>query len=677
MKFLSSSIVFIKNLNRSPITLLILFIGASYLFYVMYLGFTYQLGNPGGILQLSSYLIQGGMLCFLYYGYLATNDSVYLGKFNHQSLNLKNQSISYTSKITTILSINLIYCLISLMLISGIYYFRYHISEPTFYLDSTLFVFYYWFLTFGICTLFGFLIGLWIINPKLSFPIIIFLWLLFSPLNSYFLGSITKIFGFEIPKFLDISIDDPFKAFDPFSGLTVDNQDILLIPLILIILVVKVITSIRLKYDKSPYGKILSLICGIFIFLCLINITDLMIKQEGSNQHSFNPEAYQKEGYESNTLKTNTSVRKIKIKLEADSQYEIKVKIEFQDSIKSKRKSFFLYSGFDVIEVYGNKEKKIDFKQVGDEILLNNVEGHQTLTFKYRGNNVPYFFPSNDNIYLPYFSTWLPSQTSNLPFLYKGGSLLHQFANKEPKIQYELRYNGTNAIHTNLSKIGNNLYAGSSSKGISIISGDLISTNIRSSEVYYPSSWGQKTYGLQTYIKELEHYLNVLPSNSLNKVDNKDHKIFFIPISDWNTSLVSGDIWMNGKNIYIMVKPFDSFKPTSLNDLSALLPYQVAYGIVSSNQVQHQNESMKILFSLLMGTNINKQENEDSKMWKSIEVERIKSLDNNNETIQKLIDLDKSQKINDKFLSTWYRSLLSEQTISWDHLNKIIKEEIE
>ncbi|WP_195891705.1 ABC transporter permease [Bacillus ndiopicus] len=591
------------NIKNPFYTLSILF---SF-FYLIMIIHTYSISeitNPGNMLQLSSYLIQGLMIIFMFLGFQAIHQELNNNTYEVFKIIPKSIPIKLFGNIFTILIINLLFCLTSIIII----FFSYKYSGYTdsiFYYKSLLFVFEYWVLPFIISIFFGALYGL-LFRKNIGVAAILITCIILSPMNEKFINNFFKMFGFEkIPSFLILGQVYYEMPYNSFSGFYISFPDIIN-KIMWIILLISL--SLGIYFIKSNGYQKVVLICFIPIaYLFIMHIKDYSNENTLSDYHKryineLNYYAEEKQGKVNSGF--DYDIAKYVIDLKTSNTVDATVDIFFQNQIEGE-KSFALYHGFKITEIVDQNGNKLNHSQEGDFISVHILNPSISLTFKYIGKSSPYFPVSTNNVYLPFYFAWIPSNTLNAAFKYIYESNYRLPQQPKNNIEYILFYEGASPINTNLA-FKDNHYEGISDSGIYIINGELKTIEFDNKIISYPLTWENSMGKLKDYLSIFTHLFE--QANNLFDLNiSMPDKISFIPVRGANDNYISEFMWYHPNEIFIIVDPYENHDKNTLDILKKRISYDLIGSLLWKRQgLAYDNYEIVTLFNILVGIQLNK-----------------------------------------------------------------------
>jgi len=130
-----------------------------------------------------------------------------------------------------------------------------------------------------------------------------------------------------------------------------------------------------------------------------------------------------------------------------------------------------------------------------------------SLIFTYKMDDSAFLPVSKDYLFLPSYINWLPKRESKNQLIYDESIERESLSimNSEPA-DYTLTINGRveeSTVYTNLTQQKNNVYSGTSKKGITLIAGAINKEIIDDKLIVYPQSWSDILVEWPAYEKAL------------------------------------------------------------------------------------------------------------------------------------------------------------------------------
>ncbi len=679
-----NSILFFGRLNfRNPLYILSMIIGFLYLSVIIYTYSSSELTNPGNMLQLSSFLIQGYMLIFMFLGFQSINLE-YINCSKDLFLTIpKSFNIKIAGNFMFINITNFLLSLISLILILLTYKIT-GFSFSTFYLTSIYFVIIYWFIPGLISSLIGGVFAL-LLSKKISVAAIVSTWLLISPMNIYFSNSFFVLLGFDyLPGFLHLGVPDPEMSYHAFSGFVFTKEDFInkiswILLLTLIFLLVFFQKNARYKNIKIFVGLVV--IFGLFIGFTQFFSMETKINPTKFNQRNINELNYYGETqFNQITQEQSFKIKKYDVNLEISDELDAIVHLFFEGKEEG-NKLFSLYHGFNVTKIEDEYGELIDYNQQLDLLEVKLEQPTEEIKISYAGVSSPYMDVNNDFAYLPFYFAWIPLKQTNPTMRYTYHSN-HRLPNQPNEyIEYNLKYAGPKGIYTNLKEIRKGVYSGVSSTGISLIYGELSQKEVNNYTITFPLTWENSIKFVKSYLDQLEKTFDLINNLFLVEQQSLPKDILFIPARGANDTLSSETMWYkSGEELLILISPYEHHDNQTFKEKEYLIAYEMLSALLWKKQgVVYQDYDISIIFNSLTGRYVNEKLGvveppySENDFW--IE-EVLHNITNKNDKriIQNIISFvssDSSKEI-ESFLVGW-SDLLKEKEVDWKSVDNLLE----
>ncbi|QNK89855.1 hypothetical protein H7992_09510 [Sporosarcina sp. resist] len=649
----------------------------TYVAYVLY-KLMFELNDMGNAIQLSSFVIQSGMLFFMLLGYRFANKNTKVAFL----LNTEKKSLFklHLSSILLFLSIG-VFFVFSVIGFTSVYYYKIY-STNHFYSESALFLINQWLLPFLIMGLIGYLVGL-NSNSKFAYAVLILIWTLMSPTNQDFIFHLlanTKLLeGNSLLRNLNIGISEPSKLYHPFLGTELYwTKKGLFLFFLLGLNFLSILTCARQGLRKLN----LSFFIMSLVVYSLIPVTSTTSLNSELLIEDFKSDIqyYSQERVSSDKSLFDYKIDNYDITIKNYEDFVVDLNMDISD-VKQNQVAFTLYRGFKISEINilkGSTVKKATFTQDGDHTLViipQKLMGKSiTLNVKYIGSSTFSNPLSNKHVYLPSDFAWIPSNRSdNTHFVFSNLYLNNSFHLKH-KTPFRLTYEGVNKPDfINLDSIRDSYYEGVTS-GVTLISGE-IDHRISNGkyDVYFPISWFNYEREIDNYLNEFEKTLSAY-NRILNTSYTMPETIILLP------SLALNDTFMftktNSDKEHLIVQ-IDPNQLTQSRPLNTNIPYQIdaAFG---NNTFYDKPEKFAqwILFNSLLGSNLSGQLDDHSssivfkKFQQTLASPYVSS--KYKETFNTISQYN-NNRLSEDFLLKWKQLLSDDIEDDWNQLEELIK----
>ncbi|WP_174881662.1 hypothetical protein, partial [Metabacillus niabensis] len=380
----------------------------------------------------------------------------------------------------------------------------------------------------------------------------------------------------------------------------------------------------------------------------------------------------------------NIKIENVDILLTPKQNLELEVDVKIQNAGKKDLSKLFftLFHEFEVnqIEIEG---KNIDFLQAGDtvEVLLNEklkVGQRISLTFNYEGLQTNLYFGNQQAIYLPNHFAWIPSTNLAPAFdIVSNQKGLHRISHKymeETKYQLEINYN--KKIYTNLKNQTKNKWSGSSSSGITVISGMLNEKRDDNKTYIYPISWEESMQELKrfdTYVNTV--YKQVTTLLSMDNIE-KPKYVYFLPTLNISDTLIGESASIDDQSIIIGTPVYAEPDRNYFKDFIDDLTYEIIPAFTTKDLPYDKSQyEFNSLFNCVYSQTLNKQMglNDDTGFvnhFINYNLTKNEKVDSVLDGLRNWLKTDEATDSQHTFYKEWYK--LVREGKSWDDLNNLL-----
>lgn len=504
--------------------------------YLAYKG-RIDMNSPYDAVIATSYSVQAIMLGFMIIG-------IYMERKEEKGNMLEvlkgiNSAvfIKIIAKILAIITLILVYLIINFIVLI----FAYKTNYINYYYDTFLYIILFWGIPFFISTLSGYLISS-IFKGKVVYIVSVFVWFLCTPINELLftqLGTLGMESAFEVSTFLNLTQSNPEMSVNATYGLNLEIYQLykrLFIIVVILIFNALVIYKKRLQTKKTFY-------ISISILLLLLGLTGVLTfrKQQvltySNQRNSVNKQDIDYYENKITESKYNTNIVAIDYEMNLNIgniiSNDVNIKMINNSEKEENNIHFLLYHDLEVEEVIINDEKS-DFNRDGDNLTIELSKALKNkeeidINIKYKGVNSPKYFANNRAIYLPNYYPWYPVVSSfDSVMSYYGVNSLpwNNYINQKGNIKYKVKTNSSNGLYTNLNKVSDDTFEGSSDEGIYFIKGITLESQLQNREYIYPLSLENKKEELKEFDSNLEKVIGIV-NKDLNLNNNID-KVFIV-----------------------------------------------------------------------------------------------------------------------------------------------------
>lgn len=525
-------------------------IGITHLFLLFYQYFyeeqTFNIGNG---LVMSSFLIQGGILIFMFLG-------IYLQNIEKE-IKLKEYLLTIRPKfwnsVTTGKFIFIFLFIIFITLFSFILFSIFVITRglPTieFIVESYLYILLFWGSTFFISYLVGTILSL-LINNKSVYALSILISLLLGPLN-------TILGDHQILNFLNLGQSDYSYSYHSLYGYPLELHHIFKKWIVLTILIFLYYLLVTIKNGKLKFKNILIFTLLTVKLTLLFSVFD-HIPKPVSFTFDTKSKSYQEFSYYHEDARIlaqqNLIVHSYNIDLSLTPlSVSLDMEVENNSNIALNSIHLSLYHQLKVRSVMVDNTK-LEFTQENDYLSIKLKESLHSkqkikLDIDYNGESSPFYMVNSQAVYLPANFNWLPSVTIKPSVTIEDNTLHRNSTEPSYPVSYELNITGEDKIFTNLDKISTNKYSGIS-KGLTIVAGQLTKKKIDDTNVIIPLTWTLALEGFKELYTDLDGMLTELSKLTGKKI-NLPNTIVILPTTDVYDFLIQENYWLFDDHIIL------------------------------------------------------------------------------------------------------------------------------
>nr|WP_259548237.1 ABC transporter permease [Heyndrickxia oleronia] len=455
-------------------------------------------------------IIQAVMLLFIVFFYRLFSDEY---KFGANNLFVGSFRITLL-KIAALLCNHLLFLVIFLgAQISFIFVYFHSVGIPfsSFYSQTASYIIVYWFLPFVFAYFLGILVALLFGKGKISFVLMIVVWIAIGPMNTELYSSYFRKLSFsDLGSLFYIGPLHSENSFNELVGYNTSESAYLKITF-WCISAIGIVFILLLKSARTVRDKTFILIICLFLLIGNTIIFPNIFQDEKpifSYENSAKEIKYYKvpkEDVAQNYLQY--SIKQYDITLNVDKNVSAETKVTV-NNIMNNTLSFVLYHFFKVKKVIDRDGNHLPFVQHGDFVTVRRSSKvpNDKITFYYDMKDSAQIPISENYLYLPNYFSWIPVKSDHAPFTYINvyGDAIKSLSMQSKKIiHYNLTFNGEIPIYTNLHSHRNGTYSGDVSGGITVIAGEITKKKFGRQEVIYPNSWSDISKDWQVYEKYL------------------------------------------------------------------------------------------------------------------------------------------------------------------------------
>lgn len=685
MKLINCYTFYLRILARTWVVP-ILFLGI--LIYGSFTFFVYSSLNDPYILSANP-LVLALMICYLFIG-------IYLAKIDekeeiYETFCIIKNAVLYKTLAKWLLILSSVVLITVLFFVVYLYlFFTKDFNNKTYFLSVLKYIWLYWGLSSFIMFLLGNLLSLWI-RGKFVYLIALTIYVFTMPLNYVVFNTEGGVPSkFRIDKILNLGEPNITRGYNSLYGFSIDtihwDKKLLIISLLIILFLLTwknrmIISKSQLKYSIIP---MLVILVGSVAYV-LQPLQVLSDDDDATNRY-----------YREHKISVNDSFgnpisfKKYDIELSTKANLNVSVKIQAISTatkdIKQIKLGLFHELHIHQVKMDG---KEIKFKQKNDSVTLYFEDNtwkpndNRILEFNYEGLQSNLYFGNAQAVYLPNYMPWLPSENSLPAFeIVTKYHFIHRVPHQpNDQKKYHLKVNGAKELYTNLTKTKEGTWEGTSTDGISLLSGQLSSKIDNNVTYVFPNTWESQFEHTDSIYNYLNDVTRVMKTTLKDDQLTVPRTIYFVPNQNISDGMLGEGTWWN--NDYLIwgfshiEYPFDPF--FTVNHLGDFTPQLVlAKTKVSSHK---EDFEFNILFSNVYGRALN-----NALQLPNERVESYLDLISNaivgNQTKQKVKEqvnvwLKNKDSLNPEssVYKEWYSLIQHPTSQKWNKLYNVLKEE--
>lgn len=435
-----------------------------------------------------------------------------------------------------------------------------------FYVDSAFFMMINYAAPMLIAQLIGVLLAVMLGKQKVSFFIMLVIWLFIGPLNTHlFLQYFRQIEAESLETFFFIGVMNSNNVYTSFLGYDYSAGSLWKMLAWLSALTILIILC-HLKFNLSKKERLRNVvIIGISLVLAGTSLSAMT----ATNSKAF---SYADGDRETEYYQTERT-------LETDLSYEIDYySIDFDDvitaeiglkSLHTSTPSFQLYHAYLVQEVRDQSGKSLSFSQKGDHVQVSTGET-DSLTFVYKLVDT-YAQPIlHGNFLLFSAKGWYPRKASGNVFKYSSeNNRLRANHFHHEVVPFTLR--SKEELFTNLNQAGSSSYEGFSD-GLAVLKGNYLRSHTGEYQIVYPADWNETQHQFEDFIESMKlvhHQLQAITGMDISAIPNQ-----LLLLSGHGETHIQTDL---------LVYYTDSLYPIDTLYTQYILPEKMIEGFVSTS----------------------------------------------------------------------------------------------
>jgi hypothetical protein len=650
--------------------LLILGLVSLYIYSVFLLySILFKLKDAGNALQLSSFLIQSGMLFFMLLGFqIARKNSGAMVLYK----TIKGGIIKVLILNIVLLLLIITVFVFSLIIITNLYYFHLNPSNH-FYFESSAFLINNLLLPYFIAGLIGYIVGA---NSRstFSYAYLILIWALLSPTNQNFVNNLLSnaqlTEGFSLLHNLNLGVQDMNAPYQPFYGFQLYwAKKVIYILILLGICFLSIFAATKQRLQRI---NIASLLFTLVIFSLIPYSSNNINYLDGYlDEYDF----YEKQHKIPDKDLFDYKIESFKVAVKNYEKFSVDLEMEV-NNIKTSKIAFTLYKGFRITKINDSNGINLRFEQMGDftivNLPLNFIERTMTLNIQYTGNGTLANPATQNKVFLPSDFSWIPAnKMTPTHFVFNEHVIPNKLSSPEP-IKFKLTYEGKEKLdYVNLKQIDGSVYEGEAT-GLTLIGGDLTQRKKDDHNIYYPKSWFSYENELDKYLLEFEKMISNY--NNLFKTNYKLPKnIVLLPSMAINDSYIFTFTSSTKEQLIIQLDPV---KLTKKRPLNTTIPYQMVFAFNNNKNFEGPEQFANwLVFNSFLGANLdNDFENKSSFIFKQYQqlVAEPYISEKDKPIYNKLLKYNNT-KLPNEFLIKWKSLLEDDEENDWEQLEELLK----
>ncbi|MDR9795155.1 hypothetical protein Q4O60_01330 [Aeribacillus pallidus] len=363
----------------------------------------------------------------------------------------------------------------------AVYFIRFinmGILNSTFYGEFLVYLLIFWFLEFLLFFLIGSLTALFFNQKKFSFLLIILLWLVFAPFNSFIFSSIIPETFYIYPEISKVHFDFLHRFyFDRW----IEWQSFFWFLFFIGLLIVYFLVVIK---DRLPRLLVLAMMFAVILADIFIFTNYMDFQAAEGNESEVDDLVDLAE------LKRNYDIKSVDIQIDHDHSLAFHATVQLGLHQKTNLAHFYLDDSFTLLDVVDKQTGPLPFKQEGSLVTVQwkeNVKGERTIQFTYQISKLLEREVKNGFVFTNQ-EAWMPVKPS-VPLIlreHRYSFIQNPLANHE-SVRYTVAYKGRYQLYTSLNETLTEKQAGVSNQGVFLMAGDLTEKKVQSYHLIQPS----------------------------------------------------------------------------------------------------------------------------------------------------------------------------------------------
>ncbi|MGF9891225.1 hypothetical protein ABEX78_21430 [Priestia megaterium] len=691
MKLINCYTFYLKLLARTKVVPILLIGTFVYGIYVFYL---YASLKDAPTTLVANPIVCGFMACYLFMG-------IYLGKIDEkeeiqETFGVIRNAILHKTVSKFLLVLSLVVLMTVFFFVLFVYFFfTKDFNDFTFFWSALKYIWLYWGMSSLIMFLTGNLLTL-LLRGKLVYLLALIIFVVTIPINYAVFGTeIMTSSHFRVDKILNLGEPNLTRVYNSFYGFSLDviHWDKKIFVNALLLTIYTLIWRKRKTISTTTF-KILF----IPLLVCLVGSSLYLTKpfQVLSDNDNIYKDYYRNyKDTDTRPISSSVSFKKYDIRLENSANLKAMVKIQAHNTGNTNIKQLNLTLFHELrIKQVKMDAKEIDFKQDGDLVTLafkNSLwkpNDKREIEFEYSGLQSNLYFGNKQAVYLPNYFPWLPSENLSPAFsIVTKYHLLHRVPHQpNEKKEYHLVVKNGKRIHTNLKEVAFNTWEGSSSDGLSILSGQLTSKEDNGITYVFPNAWEAQFKQTDSIRNYLQNLMTAMKDTLNDKHIAMPHTIYFIPNQNLDDGVSGEGTWWNDNYLIWGFHQADypySGNPFFTKDHLGRATPELVFGETKRyEEYEKENDfSFNMLFSYAYSQALNNQfqlPNNDVEDSLDNLISSLSESSSSSETTRLLtlwLRSKSSTDANNHIYKEWYSLIQNPTPQKWNLLNDILKKE--
>ncbi len=451
-------------------------------------------GFPGDSVNMTPYLTQALLFLFSIYGVLLAQQERDDDSYEVFCSIPRSIGIKTIAKFMHLACLSALFGLMSVSILFSLFYI-YRIPAE-FYLSTLNYLVLYGLIPSLFGSLIGLILGL-VMHAKAAFPVILLIGLLIGPLNQTLIVSSVQYLPESLRKltfFINVGQSDPMFYYNIVYGLPTESFRFISKSYSLLILFIVLLVVIYRKQKEKGFAVVTLVACALVAAfgaqawkVFSPHLSELTVHQSISSDNV----DYQGQPLIYQARNSDFKITDYEMQLSIDENLHNKVKFHLKPNQPIETPVFTLYHGFKVHSVR-YQEQELTFKQQRDYVQVNlfkqALKGEEIeLELIYDGKGPQRFFAHTHAVMLPGFFPWYPIPGTGPAAAFEDYYMtLFRYYKPTLPVKFQFEYSGSIPLHTNLTKETANSWSGSSTLGLTLVSGAMEEIKAEETRVVRP-----------------------------------------------------------------------------------------------------------------------------------------------------------------------------------------------